>query len=81
MSKINTPAMEKYYKKIKKGKKDKTSPFSEVWKRLKRNKLAMIGLSIFTILVIIAIFPGLFTRYEYDAQNYMEKLQLPSSIT
>ena len=39
------------------------SPWYEAWKRLKRNKLAMIGLTITTVLLIVAIFAPLIAPY------------------
>ena len=39
------------------------SPWYEAWKRLKKNKLAMIGLSITTILLIVAVFAPLIAPY------------------
>jgi len=83
MSKITTPAMEKFAKKQAKlkakGKVQKNSPMKDVWKRLQRDKRAMIGLVIFILLIVVAIFPKLFTSYSYTAQDYMAIHQLPSA--
>jgi peptide/nickel transport system permease protein len=47
---------------------DVMSPWKVVWKRLKRNKLAMIGLYTLIILVAVAIFGPLFS-YKMDATD------------
>jgi peptide/nickel transport system permease protein len=76
MSKIQTPAMDRIERAA--GRKKKTAAHShEVWKRLKRNKLAVIGLIIFAVYIIMAIAPGIFTPYRYDTQDYSQRfLQL-----
>lgn len=38
----------------------------------------MVGLVIFTLLILVAIYPKLFATHKFEAQNYLEKLQLPS---
>lgn len=42
----------------------KRSQFSEIWRRLKRNKMAMAGLIILSIIVFLAIFAGKIFNYE-----------------
>jgi peptide/nickel transport system permease protein len=37
-----------------------------VWRRLRRHKLAMIGLVVFTIVVIVSLLAPLFTPYSYE---------------
>lgn len=79
MSKIVTPAMIKFAKKQSKGKKArKSTAFSDVWKRLKRKKMAMVGLVIFLFLVIVALFPNLFTNQDFAYQDYTLIHKLPS---
>lgn len=56
----------------------KRSQFQETWKRLSKNRLAMVGLAILAILVITAIFADLIAPYPYDEQDYMATLQSPS---
>ncbi len=41
----------------------RTSLYKDAWKRLKRNKLAMVGLSIIILLILIAIFAPLIAPY------------------
>lgn len=56
----------------------KRSQFQEVWKRLKKNHLAVIGLVILAVLVLCAIFADFIAPYPYDKQDYMAVLQGPS---
>ncbi len=79
MSKITTPAMEKIAKKQAKRKNKRNTPLTDVWRRLRRDKRAMVGLVIFVILIIVALFPMLFTRQSFSAQDYKAIHQLPSA--
>lgn len=56
------------------------SMFAETWKRLKKNRGAMIGLVIVIVLFLLAIFAGVIFDYDTDVigQNYNELLQEPS---
>lgn len=58
----------------------KNSQITEVLKRLKKDKAAVIGLIILVSLIIITLFSGLFLDYETDviAQNIPDRLQPPS---
>lgn len=59
----------------------KRSQWLEVWQRLKRNKMAMLGLVILSIVVFAAIFAGVIADYETVAiaQNLGDRLQGPSA--
>jgi ABC-type dipeptide/oligopeptide/nickel transport systems, permease components len=59
--------------------KKKKSQLYEIWKRLKRNKLALVGLAIILILIITALFANVIAPYPYAKQNLKETLQFPSS--
>ncbi|SFC59425.1 peptide/nickel transport system permease protein [Alkalibacterium subtropicum] len=52
--------------------------FKEFWKKFYRNKSALIGLTMITILILIAIFAPYLTPYEPNAQNYDALLESPS---
>ena len=52
MAKNLTPAMQKQEKKLKGGKKIRTGPWIDAWKRLLRNKAAMVSLGIIFIFVL-----------------------------
>lgn len=70
MAKYWTPAMQKHEEKTKSGKNIKTGPWIDAWKRLSRNKAAMVSLGIILIFVIFAIFPQYIASQGYDEQNY-----------
>ncbi|MFI3257751.1 MAG: hypothetical protein R3Y36_05585, partial [Spirochaetales bacterium] len=54
------------------------SPFIDTWKRMKRNKFAMVGLVIICLLIFCAIFADYIAPYSYDAQNLKERFLSPS---
>ncbi len=56
----------------------KRSQWLEVWRRLKQNKAAMVGLFIITVLVVSAIFAPWIAPYHYDDQDLLRALQSPS---
>ena len=59
----------------------KRSQFEEVWRRLKKNKMAMIGLAIVIFLVLLAVFADFLFDYEEVVikQNTAIRLQGPSA--
>lgn len=57
---------------------EKRSQFFETWRRLKRSKLAMVGLFILSVLFITAIFADFIAPYHYATQNLRETFQSPS---
>lgn len=59
----------------------KRSQFEEVWRRLKKNKMAMIGLAIVLFLVLLAVFADFLFDYEQVVikQNTAIRLQGPSA--
>ena len=82
MAKLVTPEMEKINKKLareNRGRKaDKpSSPAHEAWLRLKRNRMALVGMVILALLVLIAIFADIIAPYDYAAQDYDNILLLP----
>ena len=54
------------------------SQWLDVWRRLRRNKLAMVGMVIAIALVLMAIFAPLIAPYDYSAQDIPNALQYPS---
>ncbi len=56
----------------------KRSQFQETWKRLSKNRLAMMGLIILMLLVLIAALADIIAPYPYDKQDYTAVLQSPS---
>jgi len=59
----------------------KRSQLAEVWRRLKKNKMAMIGLAILGVIVLLAIFADIIAPYDSVAikQNLKDRLQGPST--
>lgn len=59
----------------------KRSQWGEVWRRLKRNRPAMIGLIVICLLIILAVMAGFIADYDNVVvkQNLEERLQGPSS--
>lgn len=80
MAKMHTPAMEKLAKKYARNKnKQKASSLGqEAWKRLKRNRMAVIGMVILAILILCAIFAPLIAPYGYEESDQSTFLQGPS---
>lgn len=60
-------------------KKKKSGPWREVWRRLKQNKAAILGLLVMVILILAAIFADYVAPYGYDDQYLMRRFQTPNS--
>ena len=58
--------------------KRRSSRRREFWLRLCRNKAALIGMVILSVLIITAVFAPIIAPYHYDEQNYQIINQLPS---
>lgn len=58
----------------------KQSQWKEVWRRLKKNRSAMAGLSIIIMICLVALFADVLADYEAQAitQHVAERLQKPS---
>lgn len=59
--------------------KKSNSQFASVWRSLRRNRMAMLGLFILVILVLVAIFADVIAPYAYDAQDLLSMRQAPSA--
>lgn len=57
----------------------KRSGVMEVWHRLKRSPMAVIGLVLIVILFLMAIFAHAITPYTYSKQNLMHAFEPPSA--
>lgn len=55
-----------------------TSLWKDSWRRLKKNKLAMLGLVIILIIIFGTIFAGVLTPYDYAKQDLANKFLYPS---
>jgi peptide/nickel transport system permease protein len=53
--------------------------FADIWRRFRRNRLAMVGLAIVTMLVVLAIVGPFVTPYDPFEQNLLNTLQPPDS--
>ena len=63
----------------KKHKRRKHSQWLDVWYRLRKNKLAVIGMVLAVLLVLSAVFAPLLAPYPFDEQNISQRFQYPSS--
>jgi len=72
MTEMNTiSSIKKKYK--------KKSRFKEIWKRMKKNRIAMFGLAIFAVIVFCTLFADLIVPYKVSLeQNIGIRLQPPS---
>ena len=57
---------------------DRTSLWTDAWVRLKKNKLALIGLWVVSVLALLALFAPLLSPYGYETQNLENVLSPPS---
>lgn len=58
----------------------KESSFKEIWRRLKKNKMAMAGLVVISAMTLVAIFADLITPYQNAIQqDFMNRVAPPSS--
>ncbi len=55
------------------------SEIRQVWRHLRRNRMAMIGLLILVLFVIVSIFAPVFTQHDPIKLNLVNALQAPSS--
>ncbi len=60
-------------------KKKRKSQFPDMWKRFKRNRMAVFGLFVLLFLILIAVVAPLVAPYGYDDQSLREALQGPSA--
>lgn len=59
-------------------KRKKKSNWLEVLKRMRKNKLAMLGFFLIVVLILTAIFADFIAPYSYEEQNLKNMLQKPS---
>jgi len=57
----------------------KRSQWRDVWKRLRRNKMAMFAAFIVIAIILVVIFADYISPYPYDGVNARERLQFPSA--
>jgi len=67
-------------KKVTAKKYKKESQWKEIWRRMRKNRAAMIGLCIFTFIVLVAVFADVIVPYDYGITNAArDRLQPPSA--
>jgi len=57
----------------------KKSKLKDIWRQLKKNKLAVAGLFVLILLILIAIFASVLAPYSYSTQNSKASYAGPSS--
>jgi peptide/nickel transport system permease protein len=62
------------------GKYARSSLYKDAWRRLKKNKLAMLGLGIVILLILVAIFAGLISPYDPIVRVKEESSLSPSRL-
>ena len=55
----------------------KRGQWRDISGRLIRNKLGIVGIIIVATLVVLILFPGLFTKYSYSAQSFGDRFLYP----
>lgn len=80
MAKNITPEMIRINKKLQRGGSGMkhSSPLSDAWRRLIRNRTAILGMIIIGLLILLAVFAPVITPYSYDEMDASAKLQGPS---
>ncbi len=80
MGKMMTPAIELCEKRRISGKTTgNNTPGREAWNRLKRNRLAIVGMVVLIIFILVAIFANFIAPEGVDDQKLTERLKTPSS--
>ncbi|MCL2124916.1 MAG: ABC transporter permease [Oscillospiraceae bacterium] len=64
---------------MKESKVKKYSYFGEVWRRLKKNKVAVVSLFVIVLIIIIALLAPVLAPHPYDQNNPSRSLEGPSS--
>jgi peptide/nickel transport system permease protein len=55
----------------------KKSKLSEIWRRLRKNKLAVVALVVLVLLILVAIFGPIIAPYSYEAQDSKDTYAAP----
>ncbi len=65
--------------KLEKFERKPTSQLQDVWKRFRRNKMALFGGMVVVGLILVAIFAPYIATHNYSSQNLTNRLSAPSS--
>lgn len=80
MAKVHTPAMDLAKKRRGKSQRSQAnSPLQQAWKRLKRNKSALVGMVLLGFMVLVAVLANFIAPYSYIEQDYTAMKAFPSS--
>lgn len=60
------------------GSAKKKNQVQEVWRRFKKNRLALVGLVMIAVMILLAAFSSFIAPYGFDEQNYYETFLSPS---
>ena len=56
-----------------------TSLWQDAWKRLSKNKPAMVSLGFIVFIILVAVLADVLSPYSYETQNTVERLMTPNS--
>ena len=62
-----------------KAREKRRSPWWEVWRRLRRNKAALVGMTVVVLLVVVAVLSPVLAPYDPNQTNMTQRLKGPSS--
>ena len=62
-----------------KAREKRRSPWWEVWRRLRRNKAALVGMTVVVLLVVVAVLAPVLAPYDPNQTNMTQRLKGPSS--
>jgi len=62
-----------------KAREKRRSPWWEVWRRLRRNKAALVGMTVVVLLVVVAVLAPVLAPYDPNQTNMTQRLKAPSS--
>jgi oligopeptide transport system permease protein len=57
------------------------NPWLDAWRRLRRNRAAMIGLAIIMLNIVVAVFASSIAPYSYEEQNVLAMNSAPEWVT
>lgn len=77
MAKIPSVYTQKWEKRCKDRGQKRSGPWRDAWKRLSRNKSAMVSLAVIFLLLILVLFPQYIAPEGYDNQDYGRAFMAP----
>lgn len=77
MAKIPSVYTQKWEKRRKDSGRKRSGPWRDAWKRLSRNKSAMVSLAVIFLMLILVLFPQFIAPEHYDNQDYGRAFMSP----